>query len=129
MWTECKGEYYSTFVLGSPTPNNGIVVKTRDFETVEFVNVIPYNENGSAEAISHIFDGQLFVACRQQWTLPYMLLMKYDIDKGEWKKPYRIEDANSRPNMFTYIRTPFSLAFAISNNKLKMIRHIITQNT
>ena len=102
MWDEYKGEYYSTFVIGSSTPNNGILIKTRDFETAELVSVIPYNENGSAEAISHIFDGQIFVACRQQWTLPYMLLMRYDIDKGEWKPPYRIEDANSRPNMFVY---------------------------
>ena len=102
MWDEYKGEYYSTFVIGGPRPNNGILIKTRDFETAELVSVIPYNENGSAEAISRIFDGHLFVACRQQWTTPYMLLMRYDIDKGEWKPPYRIEDANSRPNMFIY---------------------------
>jgi hypothetical protein len=102
MWDEYNGEYYSTFVIGGAIPNNGILIKTRDFETAELISVIPYNEKGSAEAISRIFDGQLFVACRQQWTVPYMLLMRYDIDKGEWKPPYRIEDANSRPNMFIY---------------------------
>jgi hypothetical protein len=102
MWDEYKGEYYSTFLIGSSTPNNGILIKTKDFETVELISVIPYNEKGSAEAISRIFDGQLFVACRQQWTLPYMILMRYDIDKNEWKPPYRIEDANSRPNIFVY---------------------------
>ena len=101
-WNEYRGEYYSTFVIGSPTPNSGIVIKTRDFEVMEFVSVIPHNERGSAEAISCIYDGKLFVACRQSWTLPYMLLMRYDIDEGVWHAPYRIEDANSRPWMFVY---------------------------
>ena len=101
-WSEYRGEYYSTFLIGSPTPNNGILVKTRDFKTFDFISVIPYNENGCAEATSAIFDGKLFVACRQKWTTPYMLLLRYDIDEGKWHVPYRIEDANSRPWIFEH---------------------------
>ena len=101
-FSEYRGEYYSTFVIGSPTPNSGVAVKTCDFEIFDLVSVIPNNEKGSAEAISRIYDGKLFVAARQSWTLPYMLLMRYDIDEGVWHAPYRIEDANARPWIFEY---------------------------
>ena len=101
-WNEYRGEYYSTFVIAGQVSNGGVVVKTRDFETMELVSVIPNNDNGCAEAISIIYDGKLFVACRQKWTLPYMLLMRYDIDDGIWHEPYRIEDANARPWMFIH---------------------------
>ena len=103
MWSEYKGEYYTTMLLGCPTPNNGIVIKTRDFETAELVSVIPENENGCAEAISFIHEGRMYIACRQGWTTPYMLLMTYDVDAQIWKEPYKIEDANSRPFIFSHM--------------------------
>jgi len=101
-WSEYKGEYYATFVIGSPQPNNGMIVKTKDFENVEFVSLIPGNENGSAEVSSYIKDGYLYLACRQKWGTPYLLFMKYDLENQAWCDTYKIEDGNARPWFFEY---------------------------
>ena len=84
------------------TKNNGVIIKTRDFETVEFVSVVPENETGAAEIGTCIFEDKLYVACRQKWTTPYMLFSRYDLKTGEWKEHYCVQDANSRPWMFIY---------------------------
>lgn len=102
QWSEYRGEYYTTYVLGGHIPNNGLVIKTGDFETVEVVSILPENRNGSAEASSYIFKDKLYVACRQNWTLPYMLIMRYDLEKEMWTEAYQVEDANARPWFFVY---------------------------
>lgn len=102
-WCEYEGEYYSTFHVGIPGGvNNGIIVKTKDFETVDFVSIIPENPEGQCETAIYIFDKKLYLASRQKWGIPYLLLSRYDLVKGEWKEPYKVEDGNSRPWMFEY---------------------------
>ena len=98
-WSEYNGEYYATFLVTSP-PNCGLVVKTADFETVRFVSTIPGNEHGTAEASSYIWHDTLFVACRQDYFLPYMMLTAYDLKSGKWYDPNWIEDGTSRPWFF-----------------------------
>lgn len=100
-WSEYCGEYYATAKIDVDA-NNGIIVKTRDFRTVEFVAVVDGNENGQCEVASRVFDGKIYVACRQPWTTPYLVFNRYDIDEGVWMEPYKIEDGNSRPWIFEY---------------------------
>lgn len=100
-WSEYKGEYYTTVKIDVDA-NNGIIVKTKDFRTVEFVCVVEGNDNGQCEVASHIFDGKMYVACRQPWTTPYLVFGRYDLEKGVWMEPYKIEDGNSRPWIFEY---------------------------
>ena len=101
-WNEYKGYYYTAFLLDGGKNNNGFVIRTRDFDTVEFVSVVPENERGGAEIGTYVFEDKLYVACRQRWTTPYMLFSRLDLENGEWKEPYCIQDANSRPWMFEY---------------------------
>ena len=102
-WCEYNGEYYTTInesLIGEV--NNGIIIKTKDFETVEFVSFIPENKMGNAETAIYIFDNKLYLACRQLWGTPYLLLSRYDFEAQEWKEPYKIEDGNARPWFFEY---------------------------
>lgn len=98
-WSPYQGAYYGSFLIGG-TPNNGIVVRTSDFETLELVSVIPYNEKGCAEASSYIFGDILYVACRQDYFIPYMVLNAYDLKTGQWYEPNYLEDGNCRPWFF-----------------------------
>jgi len=101
-WSEYKGYYYSAFLLDGSKSNSGIIIRTKDFDTMEFVSVLPENENCAAEIGTCIYENKLYTAARQSWTTPYLLFSRYDLDSGEWKEPYCIEDANSRPWMFIY---------------------------
>lgn len=101
-WCEYEGEYYTTFHAEIPGVSNGIIIKTKDFETVDFVSIIPENSKGRAETAIYIFDKKLYLAARQPWGTPYLLLSRYDMETGEWKEPYKVEDGNARPWMFEY---------------------------
>ena len=101
-WSEYGGYYYSAFLVDGGINNNGIVVKTRDFHTYEFVSIVPENERGAAEIGTCIYENKLYVACRQRWTSPHMLFSRLNLDTGEWLEPYAIEDGISRPWMFIY---------------------------
>lgn len=61
QWSQYKGEYYTTFLIGG-TPNNGIAIKTADFVTSDLVDVILNNEFGTAEAGSYIYKDVFYVA-------------------------------------------------------------------
>lgn len=99
-WSEYNGEFYATYLIGSSTTNNGIVIKTKDFETMEFVDTIPNNELGSAEASSYIYKDVLYVACRQDYFHPFMVLNAYDLKNGKWYDPNYFEDGTCRPWFF-----------------------------
>lgn len=101
-WSEYKGYYYSAFLVDGGINNNGLLIKTKDFETYEFVSVVPENERGGAEIGTCIYENKLYAACRQRWTTPYMLFSRYNLDTNEWSEPYAIEDGISRPWMFVY---------------------------
>lgn len=101
-WSLYNGEYYTSVVIGSFTPNPGIIIKTKDFKTVKFVSAVPEGENTQAEIVSGLYDGKMYLAARQFWGTPYLLFYRYDIDKNEWIEPYKIEDGNSRPSIFEY---------------------------
>ena len=73
-WCEYEGEYYTTFHAEIPGVSNGIIIKTKDFETVDFVSIIPENSKGRAETAIYIFDKKLYLAARQPWGTPYLLL-------------------------------------------------------
>lgn len=100
-WNEYKGEYYATVVVDCDN-ESGIIVKTKDFKTIEFVDVVRENTQGSCEVASGIFDGKMYIACRQSWTVPYLIFIRYDIETGAWTNAYKIEDGNSRPMFFVY---------------------------
>lgn len=101
-WCEYEGEYYTAFQVEIPGGSNGMIIKTKDFETVDFVSIIPENSQGRAETAVYIFDKKLYIAARQPWGTPYLLLSRYDLETKEWKEPYKIEDGNARPWMFEY---------------------------
>ena len=100
-WNEYKGEYYTTIVIDSNN-ESGMIVKTKDFKTIEFVDVVKENEEGSCEVASGIYDGKMYIACRQVWTTPYLHFIRYDLETGAWTNAYKIEDGNSRPMFFVY---------------------------
>lgn len=95
-WSEYNSEYYATGINGEK-PNNGFIIKTSDFKKYYFVDVLPFNDNGIAEIASTIYDNKLYVACRQNYGLPYLLLAFYNLQNGIWGTAYRIQDGNVRP--------------------------------
>ena len=95
-WNEYNGEYYAT-ALTIENANNGFIVKTTDFHTMELVDTIPFNDMGMAEIASYVYKDRLFVACRQDYGIPYLYLSALDLKKMRWEHAYRIPDANSRP--------------------------------
>lgn len=95
-WSEYNSEYYATGINGDK-PNNGFIIKTSDFKKYYFVDVLPFNDNGIAEIASIVHDNKLYVACRQNYGLPYLLLAFYNLQNGTWGTPYRIQDGNARP--------------------------------
>ena len=100
-WSEYRGEYYATGVT-IEQPNNGIVVKTADFVTMELVDAVPFNDMGSAEIASCIFKNRLYVACRQGYGIPYLYVSFLDLTTMEWKNHYRLADGNVRPWFFAH---------------------------
>lgn len=100
-WNEYHGEYYATGVT-IDGPNNGFVVKTSDFQTMTLVDIVPFNDMGTAEIASYIYKDKLFVACRQDYGIPYLYLGFMDLKTGEWKQYYKVPDGNSRPWFFEY---------------------------
>lgn len=98
-WSEYHGEYYATF-LTVGGKQNGMIIKTADFRTAEFVSVIPENTEGVAEASSYIFRDKLYIACRHDYFLAHMSLHVMDLTDGTWLPPYLIEDGNARPWFF-----------------------------
>lgn len=100
-WNEYNGEYYATG-LTIENANHGLVVKTRDFCTMEFVDIVPFNDMGTAEIASHIYNGKLYVACRQDYGIPYLYLGSLDLTSMEWKHHHKIADGNVRPWFFEY---------------------------
>ena len=98
-WNEYNGEYYATG-LAIELANNGFIVKTRDFTTMELVDVIPFNDMGMAEIASYIHKDRLFVACRQDYGIPYIYLGSLNLKKMQWEHYYKIPDGNSRPWFF-----------------------------
>jgi len=101
-WSEYKGYNYSTFMIDGSPKRSALVIRTRDFDTMEFVSIVPDTENGGAEIASCIHTDQLYTACRQRWTTPYMIINRYDLETGTWLDSYKIEDGTSRPWFFIY---------------------------
>jgi hypothetical protein len=100
-WNEYNGEYYATgLTIGGP--NHGLIVKTKDFETMDFVDIIPFNDMGTAEIASYIYQGKLYVACRQDYSIPYLYMGMLDLASMEWKSHYKLADGNVRPWFFEY---------------------------
>lgn len=100
-WSEYNGEYYATGIT-IETPNNGFVVKTSDFCTMELVDVIPFNDMGTAEVASYVYKDRLFVACRQDYGIPYIYLGALNLKTMLWEEYSKIPDGNSRPWFFEY---------------------------
>lgn len=100
-WNEYKGEYYATG-LTIEQPNNGLIVKTSDFNIMEFVAVVPFNDMGTAEIASYIYKDRLYVACRQDYAIPYLYLGALDLKTMKWEQHHKIADGNSRPWFFEY---------------------------
>jgi len=100
-WNEYQGEYYATgLTIGGP--NHGLIVKTKDFRVMEFVDVVPFNDMGGSEIASYIFGDKLYVACRQLEGIPYLYLGSKDLRTGKWCPHYKIPDGNVRPWFFEY---------------------------
>lgn len=101
QYSEHKGEYYATLVMGKDR-NYGMIVKTSDFINFQFVAIPPFNENGNAEIASIIYDNKLFVACRQFYGEPYLLLAYYDIANNDWSDCITVPDGCSRPWFYVH---------------------------
>lgn len=98
-WSEYNGEYYATGIT-IEGPNNGFVVKTSDFVSMQLVDVVPFNDMGTAEIASYVYRDALYVACRQDYGIPYLYVGMLDLKSMQWKHHYKIPDGNSRPWFF-----------------------------
>lgn len=98
-WSSYNGEYYATGIA-IEHPNNGFVVKTGDFSVMDLVDVVPFNDMGMAEIASYIHKDRLFVACRQDYGIPYLYLGSLNLREMRWEHYYKIPDGNSRPWFF-----------------------------
>nr|DAG37222.1 MAG TPA: hypothetical protein [Caudoviricetes sp.] len=98
-WNEYNSEYYATGINGEK-PNNGFIIKTSDFKTFYFVSALPFNDDGIAEIASIVSGDKLYVACRQDYGVPYLLLNSYNLKSKKWGTAYRIQDGNVRPWFF-----------------------------
>lgn len=96
QWNEYNGEYYATG-LTIDKANYGFIVKTSDFKTFTLVDVLPFNKYGCAEIASIIHENKLYVACRQDYGIPYLIFNSYNLSTGEWGREYKIQDGNVRP--------------------------------
>ena len=101
-WSEYKGYYYTTFIIDGVGVKRPMVIKTKDFDTMEFVSMIPDGEYTAAEIASCIHTDQLYIAHRQKWTMPYMIVNRYDLETGTWLESYKIESGTSRPWFFIH---------------------------
>lgn len=101
QWSRYKGWWYATLACAGKTGSNGLVVRTRDFKTMEYVAMPLFNRDGMAEMSSIVKDGKLYVACRQNYGIFKLLLSYYDLRKGTWGPVTTIIDGNSRPWFFT----------------------------
>lgn len=100
-WSEYNGEYYATGItIGKAS--NGFIVKTKDFKTMTLVDAVPFNNDGIAEIASLIKGDKLYVACRQDYGIPYLLLSFYDLKENRWGDYYRVPDGNVRPWFFEW---------------------------
>ncbi|MBE6885202.1 MAG: hypothetical protein E7487_11465 [Ruminococcaceae bacterium] len=100
-WSKYNGEYYATG-LTIEAPNHGLIVKTRDFCTMDFVDVIPFNDMGTAEIASYIYKDKLYVACRQNYGIPYLYMGSLNLKTMTWNPYHKIADGNARPWFFEY---------------------------
>lgn len=100
QWSGYDGMYYATLECAGNEGTNGMAVRTRDFVDYEFVTIPPFNKDGMAEISSIIKDGRLFVACRQDYGIPYLYLAAYNLEEGTWNIPVKVPDGNSRPWFF-----------------------------
>lgn len=100
-WSEYNGECYATG-LTIDAPNHGIIVKTNDFCTMDFVDIIPFNDMGTAEIASYIYMDKLYVACRQDYGIPYLYMGSLNLKTMKWNPHYKIADGNVRPWFFEY---------------------------
>ena len=100
-WSEYNGECYATG-LTIDAPNHGIIVKTGDFCTMDFVDIIPFNDMGTAEIASYIYMDKLYVACRQDYGIPYLYMGSLNLKTMKWNPHYKIADGNVRPWFFEY---------------------------
>ena len=102
-WSEYKGEYYTAAPLNNSVNNCGLIIKTKDFKTVEFVSVVQdNNDGGGCEIATCIHTDQMYLACRQDLGIPYLRFMRYDLETGQWLESYKVEDGTSRPWFFIW---------------------------
>jgi len=102
-WSEYKGYYYTTFMIDDQKgKKRSLVIRTKDFDTVEFVSIMPGTEHCDCETASFIHADQMYTACRQSWGICSMLINRYDLETGQWLESYQIEDGTSRPWFFAW---------------------------
>lgn len=102
QWSGYDGMYYATLECAGNEGTNGMVVRTRDFEDFEFVTIPPFNRDGMAEISSIIKGDRLYVACRQDYGIPYLYLAAFDLKEQAWNIPVKVPDGNSRPWFFVF---------------------------
>lgn len=112
-WSQYQNEYYATG-LAIEHPNNGFVVKTRDFRIMELVDIIPFNDMGMAEIASYIFMDRLFVACRQDYGIPYIYLGSLNLKKWSGSIITRFPTATQGPG---FLKRTASYSFLIRRKK------------
>ncbi len=101
-WSEYKGYYYTAFMLDSEPVFKPLVIRTKDFDTMEFVSIVPDCDGCDCEVASIIHTDQLYTACRKYWSSDRMIVNRYDLETGTWLDSYPIEDATSRPWFFIW---------------------------
>jgi hypothetical protein len=107
---------------------------------MEFVDAVPFNDMGTAEIGSYIFQDKLYVACRQDYSIPYLYLGALNLKTMKWDKHYKLADGNARPWFFEYkdesnqnqknqndLNDGDSVLFLQKSAKITHVRHLLSK--
>lgn len=103
------GEFWYNTVIGEDGPSYGMLIRTTDFITYEYVDYLPFNKWGGDEAMLALKGHELYIACRQTYGVPFMLYAKYNLQYGYWMKYSKVPTSNSRPYMWLFGNKMYTL--------------------
>lgn len=134
-----NGEKY--WYIGLGMKDFCFIAKTKDFINVEYVAQPSFEHTPQYEASVYVLGNEVFYFERQaMWeTTTYSLLSKYNLISGEWAKPVKVNDCQSRSDFLYFndilylIHAPFNRnhisIMEINQENLEMSYDIQTANT
>ena len=97
---EENGETY--YYTGAYSGDLNFLVKSKDFETWEFVSQPDFPNLSQWENAVYVYNDKCYYFSRQTTATKYGFLTYYDLNEEKWAKPVLIEDCQSRSDFLMY---------------------------